>query len=236
MGGAATGRDLLLDEPHCLVWCLGFLLAPWPLWCGVFARYAKKTPALRHRTAQRHGGYFLRCRGCCLRGVPGFVFFTDPGRFASCGSCCANSNRTVCAATSRSSVVTSVANSASSLLLLARQRGGRPRGLGSRSSRQIRKTRFLSEAMFYKLRNRVLQICLEDLEPKPRGRRPQLMTDDQAVRGGVGHRGRVPERELAAQTVRLELAQQLPQLAKRSGSVKKTKPGALQAAAAACRK
>ena len=34
----------------------------------------------------------------------------------------------------------------------------------------------ISEAMFYKLRNRVLQNCLEDLEPKPRGRPPQSAT------------------------------------------------------------
>ena len=84
----------------------------------------------------------------------------------------------------------------------------------------------ISEAMFYKLRNRVLQICLEDLEPKPRGRRPQLMTDDQERTAELATEVAALERELAAQTVRLELAQQLPQLAKRSGSVKKTKPGA----------
>ena len=37
----------------------------------------------------------------------------------------------------------------------------------------------ISEAMFYKLRNRVLQVSLEDLEPKPIGRPAQT-----AERGG----------------------------------------------------
>ena len=48
----------------------------------------------------------------------------------------------------------------------------------------------ISEAMFYKLRNRVLQVCLEDLEPKPRGRPPQLSTADAGALGGVGSGGR----------------------------------------------
>ena len=80
----------------------------------------------------------------------------------------------------------------------------------------------ISEAMFYKLRNRVLQVCLEDLEPKPRGRPPQLVTDDQQRAAELATEVATLERELAAQTVRLELAQQLPQLAKRSEAVKKT--------------
>ena len=80
----------------------------------------------------------------------------------------------------------------------------------------------ISEAMFYKLRNRVLQICLEDLEPKPRGRPPQLATADEERCTELAAEVTTLEHELAAQTVRLELAQQLPQLAKRSGAVKKT--------------
>jgi hypothetical protein len=83
----------------------------------------------------------------------------------------------------------------------------------------------ISEAMFYKLRNRVLQICLEDLEPKPRGRPPQLSSADAERSAELAAEVTTLERELAAQTVRLELAQQLPQLAKRPGAVKKTKRG-----------
>ena len=37
----------------------------------------------------------------------------------------------------------------------------------------------ISEAMFYKLRNRVLQVCLEDLEPKPLGRPPERLSEDE---------------------------------------------------------
>ena len=81
----------------------------------------------------------------------------------------------------------------------------------------------ISEAMFYKLRNRVLQVCLEDLEPKPRGRPPQLVTEDQERAAELATEVAALERELAAQTVRLKLAEQLPQLAKPSEAVKKTK-------------
>ncbi len=80
----------------------------------------------------------------------------------------------------------------------------------------------ISEAMFYKLRNRVLQVCLEDLEPKPRGRPPQLSSAEAARSAELAADVVALERELKAQTVRLELAQQLPQLAKRSEVVKKT--------------
>ena len=54
----------------------------------------------------------------------------------------------------------------------------------------------ISEAMFYKLRNRILQGCLEDLEPKPRGRPPRLVTGDEAR-----------SEELATQVAVLERAQ-----------------------------
>ena len=37
----------------------------------------------------------------------------------------------------------------------------------------------ISEAMFYKVRNRVLQACLQDLEPKPLGRPAAHQSADQ---------------------------------------------------------
>lgn len=84
----------------------------------------------------------------------------------------------------------------------------------------------ISEAMFYKLRNRVLQVCLEDLEPKPRGRPPRLVTDDQERAAELATEVASLERELAAQTVRLELARALPQVARHAlpGPIKKTRP------------
>lgn len=80
----------------------------------------------------------------------------------------------------------------------------------------------VSEAMFYKLRNRVLRVCLEDLEPKPRGRPPQLVTDDGQRATELAKEVRALEDELAAETVRLELARVLPQLGWRAEGVKKT--------------
>jgi hypothetical protein len=71
-----------------------------------------------------------------------------------------------------------------------------------------------SEAMFYKLRNRVLQICLQDLEPKPRGRPPQFLTPEQERCTELAAEVTTLERELAVQAVRLELAQTLPQVVK----------------------
>jgi Helix-turn-helix domain len=68
----------------------------------------------------------------------------------------------------------------------------------------------ISEAMFYKLRNRVLQVSLEDLEPKPIGR-PVQRTSVEGARGEeLAARVTELERELTAQTVRLELAQTMP--------------------------
>ena len=68
----------------------------------------------------------------------------------------------------------------------------------------------ISEAMFYKLRTRVLQVGLVDLEPKPIGR-PAQRTSEEAVQSAeLAQRVAELERELAAQTVRLELAQTMP--------------------------
>jgi transposase-like protein len=81
----------------------------------------------------------------------------------------------------------------------------------------------VSEAMFYKLRNRTLQVCLVDLEPKPLGRPPRSVTkDDQRVEELAAEVEDL-ENELAAQTVWLELARALPKLGWGSGTVKKTK-------------
>lgn len=84
----------------------------------------------------------------------------------------------------------------------------------------------ISEAMFYKLRNRVLQVALADLEPKPIGRPPQAQSESE--RRAVELEQKVTEfqREVAAQAVRLELAQILPQVVKAAShetSRKKTK-------------
>lgn len=81
----------------------------------------------------------------------------------------------------------------------------------------------ISEAMFYKLRNRVLQVCLEDLEPKPRGRPPQLVTSDAARAAALANQVATLQDELAAETVRLEIARVLPRLGWPAGGVKKTK-------------
>lgn len=70
----------------------------------------------------------------------------------------------------------------------------------------------ISEAMFYKLRLRVLQFCLEDLEPKPRGRPARPVTEHEERHAELAAQIATLERELAAQTVRLELAQTLPQV------------------------
>ena len=81
----------------------------------------------------------------------------------------------------------------------------------------------ISEAMFYKLRNRVLQICVDDLEPKPRGRPARHVTAHEERSTELAAEIVTLERELAAQTVRLELAQTLPQVVRHvpSGSEKK---------------
>ncbi len=82
----------------------------------------------------------------------------------------------------------------------------------------------ISEAQFYKLRTRVLQSCLEDLEPKPRGRPPHHITPAQQECDALSTELQKVQRKLAAQTVRLELAQTLPQVLKSADqeSIKKT--------------
>ena len=80
----------------------------------------------------------------------------------------------------------------------------------------------ISEAMFYKVRNRVLQVCLEDLEPKPRGRPPVRLTEDQQRSEDLTAQVTALQRELAAQTVRGELLQALPQVVRPAPAGKKT--------------
>lgn len=90
----------------------------------------------------------------------------------------------------------------------------------------------ISEAMFYKLRNQVLQASLEGLEPKPLGRPPQLPSPALIERQQLASRVTELERELATQSVRLELAQTMPQLlrAADASAVKKTTRAALRRA------
>jgi transposase-like protein len=85
----------------------------------------------------------------------------------------------------------------------------------------------ISEAMFYKVRHRVLQICLEDLEPKPLGRPPVRLTEDQQQRQELETQVTALQRELAAQSVRVELLQALPHVVKPVASGKKTNRQAL---------
>jgi hypothetical protein len=80
----------------------------------------------------------------------------------------------------------------------------------------------ISEAMFYKIRNRVLQVCVEDLEPKPLGRPPVRLTEDQQQRQTLEAQVEALQRELAAQTVRVELLQALPQVVQPAPAGKKT--------------
>lgn len=80
----------------------------------------------------------------------------------------------------------------------------------------------ISEAMFYKVRNRVLQVCLEDLEPKPLGRPPVRLTEDQQQRQELETQVTALQRELAAQSVRVELLQALPHVVRTVPSGKKT--------------
>jgi hypothetical protein len=88
----------------------------------------------------------------------------------------------------------------------------------------------ISEAMFYKLRNRVLQVSLDDLEPKPMGRPPQVPSFESVQNEQLASRVMELERELATQSVRLELAQTMPQLLKPAepSAVKKTTRTALR--------
>ena len=76
----------------------------------------------------------------------------------------------------------------------------------------------ISEAMLYKLRTRVLQGGLEELEPKPVGRPPQRSSPAEQERAQLAARVAELERELAAQQVRLELAQTLPHVVRSDSS------------------
>jgi transposase-like protein len=80
----------------------------------------------------------------------------------------------------------------------------------------------ISEAMFYKVRHRVLQVCLEDLEPKPLGRPPVRLTEDQQQRQELETQVSALQRELAAQSVRVELLQALPHVVQPVPTGKKT--------------
>lgn len=88
----------------------------------------------------------------------------------------------------------------------------------------------ISEAMFYKLRHRVLQASLEDLEPKPVGRPRETPSAGERYAAELAARVTELERELAAQAVRLELAQTLPHLIRptASSALKKTNRQALR--------
>src|SRR5436190_13025644 len=85
----------------------------------------------------------------------------------------------------------------------------------------------ISEAMFYKVRHRVLQVCLEDLEPKPLGRPPVRLTEDQQQRQELETQVTALQRELAAQAVRVELLQALPHVVRPVPAGKKTNRQAL---------
>jgi transposase-like protein len=78
----------------------------------------------------------------------------------------------------------------------------------------------ISEAMFYKVRTRVLQTCLQDLEPKPLGRPPAHASTDQQQRQELESQVEALQRELAAHEVRLELMEALPHVVR--PTVKKT--------------
>lgn len=84
----------------------------------------------------------------------------------------------------------------------------------------------ISEAMFYKLRNRALQVTLDDLEPKPLGRPAQRPSAEAQLIEELNASVAELKREVAVQNVRLELAQAMPR--ESSTALKKTtqrKPG-----------
>jgi transposase-like protein len=82
----------------------------------------------------------------------------------------------------------------------------------------------ISEAMFYKLRNRVLQASLEDLEPKLLGRPAQVPSAEEVRSVKLAAQVAELDRELSLQTIRLELAHALPHVVRpaQSSSLKKT--------------
>src|SRR5262245_61000649 len=90
----------------------------------------------------------------------------------------------------------------------------------------------ISEAMFYKLRNRVLQCCLEDLEPKPRGRPPQTASADQDRYEELSAELTSLRGELEVKDLRLEIAQPLPHVVKAASHGPLKKPTASRQAVA----
>lgn len=86
----------------------------------------------------------------------------------------------------------------------------------------------LSEAMFYKLRNRVLQLSLADLEPKPLGRPAQLPSAAAQQQVTLAARVTELEQELQAQSIRLEVAQILPRVIHSAGPAVKKTPRQIQ--------
>jgi transposase-like protein len=85
----------------------------------------------------------------------------------------------------------------------------------------------ISEAAFYKIRDRVLNVCVADLEPKPLGRPPIRLTQEQQRVQELESQVATLERELAGQTVRVELLQALPHVVQPAPSGKKTNRQAL---------
>lgn len=82
----------------------------------------------------------------------------------------------------------------------------------------------ISEAMFHKLRLRVLRACVDELEPKPRGRPPRQSSQESHDVAVLTEEVDSLRTELVTTQVRLELAQVLPQLMKEEQSLKKTTP------------
>lgn len=82
----------------------------------------------------------------------------------------------------------------------------------------------ISEAMFHKLRSRVLRVCLDELEPKQPGRRPVLTPAEQQQIATLEAQVESLQAELSTMEVRLELAQVLPQVLRPEPAVKKTTP------------
>lgn len=88
----------------------------------------------------------------------------------------------------------------------------------------------IGEAMFHKLRTRVLEACMEELEPKPRGRpRREVVVDmsdvDELEKQVDELRG-----ELTAAEVRMELAAVLPHILQDKHVKKTTKRSRLEKA------
>ena len=74
----------------------------------------------------------------------------------------------------------------------------------------------LSEQRFDELRVQALQAAVSELEPKPAGRPPRLVTDEQAEIARLRERVAQLEAELKVSQIRVELAAALP-LRRQSG-------------------